>query len=95
VAKSETVMEILGEYLRELSVLVLVFFPLELSKGNLSDPASRPLMVKVAEFSGGFLFIGIIFSRWGPLVIFVKRFYSAIRREFWENREEGHDADER
>jgi len=86
VAKSETVMEILGEYLRELSVLVLVFFPLELSKGS---DFSKPLMVKVAEFSFATLSIGIIFSRWTSLTIFAKRFYSAMRREFWSK--EGQD----
>ena len=79
-------MEILGEYLRELSVLVLVFFPLELSKGS---DFSKPLMVKVAEFSFVTLGIGIIFSRWTSLTVFGKRLYSAIRREFWSK--EGQD----
>jgi hypothetical protein len=87
VAKSETVMEILGEYLRELSVLVLVFFPLELSKGT---DFSKPLMIKVAEFSFATLSVGIVFSRWTSLTIFVKRLYSAIRREFWNK--EGQDG---
>jgi hypothetical protein len=82
VAKNESVMEILGEYLRELSVLVLVFFPLELSKGNIGDPASRPLMIKVAEFSAGSLFVGIVFSRWTSLSNFARRAYSALHREF-------------
>jgi len=78
-------MEILGEYLRELSVLVLVFFPLELSKGS---DFSKPLMVKVAEFSFATLGIGIIFSRWASLTIFGKRFYSAMRREFWSKEDQ-------
>ena len=79
VAKAETIMEILGEYLRELSVLVLVFFPLELSKG---DGFSKPLMVKVARFSVATLSVGIIFTKWANVTGFVKRVYSALRREF-------------
>ena len=79
-AKDETVLGMLGEYLRELSVLVLVFFPLELSKGT---DFSRPLMVKVAEFSFGTLAVGIVFSKWSSLTNFVGRFISAMRKEFW------------
>lgn len=75
-------MEMLGEYLRELSVLVLVFFPLELSRGNFGDAASLPLMVKVAKFSGWSLIVGIVFSRWTSVSNFVKRAYSALHREF-------------
>ena len=71
----------LGEYLRELSVLVLVFFPLELSKGS---DLSRPLMIKVAQFSFGTLAIGIVFSKWSSLTNFVRRFVSAMRKEFWK-----------
>jgi len=79
VAKDETILGMLGEYLRELSVLVLVFFPLELSKGT---DFSRPLMYGVAKFSGATLTMGMIFSKWGSITIFVRRFVSAIRKEF-------------
>jgi hypothetical protein len=79
VAKDDTVLDMLGEYLRELSVLVLVFFPLELSRGT---ELSRPLMVKVAEFSFASFAVGVIFSKLGLLIKFFKRAISALRREF-------------
>jgi hypothetical protein len=83
VAKDDTITGIIGEYLRELSVLVLVFFPLELSKqGHFSDAASRPLINQVAEFSAATLFLGIIFTKWNSIKSFSKRAYSALRREF-------------
>ena len=78
-AKDETVLEMLGEYIRELSVLVLVFFPLELSKGEFS----KPLMIKVAEFSFSSLFVGILLSKSTVIKVFVKRFFGALWKEFF------------
>jgi hypothetical protein len=83
VTKDDTITGIIGEYLRELSILVLVFFPLELSKqGHFSDPALRPLINKVAEFSAVTLVLGIIFTKWNSIKTFTKRVYSALRKEF-------------
>ena len=78
-AKDETVLDMVGSYLRELSVLVLVFFPLELSKGG---DFSGPLMGRVAKFSFGAFVAGVIFSKWGVLAKFFKRLVSALWREF-------------
>jgi hypothetical protein len=77
-------MEILGEYLREVSVLVLVFFPLELSKGG---EFSKPLMWRVAEFSFATLAIGIFLSCWTSVADFSRRFVSAMKREFGRKEE--------
>jgi hypothetical protein len=81
VAKDETILEMVGDYLRELSVLVLVFFPLELSKG---DPFSlnRPLMRQVAWFSVGTFGLGVLFAKWVKMGSFFLRAYRALRREF-------------
>lgn len=79
VAKDETVLGMVGEYLRELSVLVLVFFPLELSRGG---DFSRPLMIKVAEFSFGTFIAGVMFTKSSAVANFVRRLISALRKEF-------------
>jgi len=79
VAKDDTVLDMLGEYLRELSDLVLVFFPLELSRGS---ELSQPLMIKVAEFSFLSFTAGVIFSKLAVLFKFFKRAILALRREF-------------
>jgi hypothetical protein len=79
VAKDETVLEMVGDYLRELSVLVLVFFPLELSRGG---TFSTTLMWHVAEFSFGAFFAGVIFAKWPALSNLTKRSISALRKEF-------------
>jgi hypothetical protein len=79
VAKDEEVMEMLGEYLRELSVLILVFVPLELTKGGQFDYA---LTVRVAKASGWLLFFGIIFGKWNRVSHFFRRCYSALHDEF-------------
>jgi hypothetical protein len=79
VAKDETVLEMIGDYLRELSVLVLVFFPLELSKGG---QLSKLLMWYVGAFSIGAFLLGVLFAKWLILKSYVKRFLSAMEREF-------------
>jgi hypothetical protein len=70
-----------GDYLRELSVLVLVFFPLELSKGG-DFSFARPLMREIAWFSFGTFVLGVILAKWVDLRIFCGRAYGALRREF-------------
>lgn len=69
-AKEETVLGMVGEYLRELSVLVLVFFPLELSKGGDLETLPKTIMVRVAEFSFGMFGAGVLFSKWGSVSTF-------------------------
>jgi hypothetical protein len=79
VAKDEEVMEMFGDYLRELSVLILVFFPLELSKGQFD----YALTVRVAKVSAWLLFAGIIFGKWKRIVSFLKRCFKALYVEFF------------
>ncbi len=81
-AKEETVLGMVGEYLRELSVLVLVFFPLELSKGGDLGALPKATMVRVAEFSFGMFGVGVIFSKWSSLSTFFRRVVSALKKEF-------------
>jgi hypothetical protein len=80
VAKDEEVMEMFGEYLRDLSVLILVFFPLELSKGDFNN--AGPLISKVAKYSAALLLAGIICGKWNTVWAFTRRAFWALWKEF-------------
>jgi hypothetical protein len=80
VAKDEEVMSMFGAYLRDLSVLVLVFFPLEMSKGDLHQAAG--LVREVSNSSLALLIAGIICGKWNTVWAIIRRIFSARWREF-------------
>lgn len=59
--ESKRVLSMLGDYLRDLSVLILVFFPLELSKGN---SINFTFLVAVVALSVILLWFGISCEQW-------------------------------
>lgn len=60
--ENRRVLSMLGDYLRDASVLILVFFPLDLSKGG---SISITLLLLIAVLSLVLLGMGIFFEKLG------------------------------
>jgi hypothetical protein len=59
--KTRDVSEMVGEFLREAAVLVLVFLPLEEAKGGV---LTLPVVISIGALCIGLLLLGIAFEKW-------------------------------
>ena len=62
--ETKRTLSMLGDYLRDASVLVLVFFPLEMSKQGPSG-ITLPILLLIVLVSVTFLLMGIVFEKLG------------------------------